>query len=134
MVHRIRLRHPWTLEHSTRSDLASRSDLGSHDTSSGDVSENATSPSHQITFTRRFNRPTGLTAEDRLGIEVIDPAGQLVSIELNNRTLRFDSTAEPICVDLGDTIEDHNELRIVLRRDDSSPELGEVNLRIESVD
>ncbi|WP_231602903.1 hypothetical protein [Neorhodopirellula pilleata] len=107
MVHRIRLRHPWTREACTVDD-------------------------HRVAFTRRFNRPTGLTTTDRLDVEMLGHVGQIVLIELNEQSLQSDTSAEPIRIDVRAAIRDHNELRIVLRRDGDWPELGEVSLRIES--
>ena len=107
LVHRIRLRHPWTLE-----PLA------------GD--------GNRMAFTRRFNRPTGLNVDDRLGFEMTNHVGQIVSIELNEQVLPFDSDTSPLRVDINELIQDHNQLRIVLRHDAHSPELGEVSLWIES--
>jgi len=128
MTHRIRLRHPWT-----REDLIGVDPRVSD--GQGDNHRKVPSPEwHQVAFTRRFNRPTGLTVEDRLGIEMSGHLGQIVAVQLNDQGLRFDPNDDVLRIDLNTTIQDHNEFRLVLRRDGCSPELGEVNLWIESVE
>lgn len=128
MAHRIRLRHPWM-----RDDLIGVDPRAGE--GQGDNDGETQSPAwHQVAFTRRFNRPTGLTAEDRLGIEMSGHLGQIVAVQLNEQGLRFDPTDEVLRVSLDTAIQDHNEFRIVLRRDGRVPELGEVNLWIESVE
>lgn len=87
---------------------------------------------HQITYSRRFNRPTGLTEADSIEIELVDQLGEIRSVELNQHLLDGDSSAGGQRVAINGAIEDHNELRIVLRHLGNAPSLGQVNLWITS--
>ncbi|SMP50038.1 hypothetical protein SAMN06265222_10331 [Neorhodopirellula lusitana] len=131
MPHRIRLRHPWTQQ--PHSESGADSDA-----------------KKQITFTRRFNRPTGLTANDSVELEVNAQQGTVDSIRLNATTLTsLDSTKQvpaktadnlnpsetvnqSIRVELSKHLEDHNELEVTLYMINGEPQLGEVILWIKS--
>lgn len=162
MAHRIRLRKPWTRHDFIgsplvannsidESDLASQSglentlvcevdvpdleDVGSERTDSL-ADDQQSGRAHQATYSRRFNRPSGMEVSDRMQLEVGQIAGRLVDIRINSKTIanftdnqrdaveRYDITAD---------LAEHNALEIEIQAGDGKPRLrGAVNLWIVS--
>ncbi|MCM2373879.1 hypothetical protein [Aporhodopirellula aestuarii] len=149
MPHRIRLRKPWTRHDRLCTDTNETScsrqvdvpDTGDPDTGDPEKRSVASSDAvHRADYCRRFNRPSGLHAGERVELEVGAVSGRLDDVRINSRSIFNDGEStrvhdekgrESVRFDLTDRLADHNELEIRLLCDGEAPRLvGAVNLWI----
>ncbi len=123
-MHTIRLRGPWQKVEGSDS-TATRVTVP--ETQHGDgLGESAT-------YKRNFNRPTGLTGQDRVSITISDWEGKLEQIAINDNVIEHDDK-RPLRAEITPHLELHNVLAITLAGGTDSPARlsGEVTLQIET--
>lgn len=88
-VHTIRLRRPWQKQFA-QSDLVDRIDVPETDATDSELSD-SDSPANaavmSATYTRRFNRPTGLDDTSQLRLRIDSWRGELQSLIVNDQEL-----------------------------------------------
>ena len=121
-VHTIRLRRPWQKQFD-----------GQTDSIRVDVPEADSVEASQLgiaTYQRQFNRPTGITPQTQVHLEIGQCRGTVHAITLNDHAL---NTSTPTTVDIGRRLEDHNRLTLRIGPDESGAParlIGPVNLLI----
>ncbi|NNE00659.1 MAG: hypothetical protein HKN47_25365 [Pirellulaceae bacterium] len=126
-AHVIRLRRPWTRCVAGGSE-STKIDVPEIDAAQSVISRStATTPSADVIYQRRFNRPSGLDADSQVQLRIETWQGNLVSVHLNDVPLDLANN-----IDITSQVRDHNLLSIQLApRDDQLPRLtGPVNLAI----
>lgn len=122
-MHTIRLRRPWL-----------RSVDGGSVADKVDVPDDAPIDAARVTYRRTFNRPTGLTTEDRVWLSIRRFTARSARVVLNERPIHQTRSHEPIRLEITTNLLAGNRLQIHLDADDDRPPAldGAVSLEIES--
>ncbi|WP_345683359.1 hypothetical protein [Novipirellula caenicola] len=128
-MHTIRLRYPWTKQQHSDSAEATRVNVPERDE---DV--DATESPRPTTYTRNFNRPTGIESNDRVWLRVTSWQGKLASLRIN--AIPQPIGTPPLEIELSDQWSLHNKIEIQLDPVDGHPVRldGEVTLEIDAGD
>ncbi|EMI17846.1 hypothetical protein RMSM_05199 [Rhodopirellula maiorica SM1] len=128
-MHTIRLRYPWTKQrHQDESD-ASRVNVPERDE---DVADDE-SPC-ATTYTRNFNRPTGIESDDRVWLRITRWQGTLVSLRINGQPQPIGTP--PLEIELSKQWAPHNQIEIQIDPAGGNPVRfdGDVTLEIQTGD
>ncbi len=119
-MHTIRLRYPWTRQ--ARSGESCRIDVPEPMEFASNIDE--------ATYSRRFNRPTGLEEGDRVWLRISSWQGTLTSLRLNETEQSIAGTH--IELDITEQMKLHNLIEIALSPSDTNQARldGEVTIEI----
>jgi hypothetical protein len=130
-THTIRLRHPW------EKTLRVRGPDATPLTETSTVRVNVPEPTenlsqHIAVYQRRFNRPTSLTSNCIVRLEVLSWQGELTSLSVNQTQLPVESSS--ISTEITGLLQAQNLIRIELHpRQDQLPQMtGAVRLVIQT--
>ncbi|TWU26337.1 hypothetical protein Pla52o_01900 [Novipirellula galeiformis] len=128
-MHTIRLRYPWSKQlHDGESD-ARRVNVPERDEDLSSAEQR-----HSTTYTRHFNRPTGIESGDRVALRITNWQGQLTSIRLNGK--EQPTGPPPLEIELTEQWDLHNQIELQLDPSGGVPVRldGEVTLEIRTSD
>lgn len=145
MSHRIRLRRPWTRITEIQTGVTRTEDRvdvpdapESDGIPAGDPADDAATA---VRYSRRFNCPSGLSADDRVFIQIGGWTGRLTDVSCNAHSQSILPSSPDVSqdcrVDVTDVIQPSNELQIRLSSTGTcvTPRLvGEVCVWIERLD
>ncbi|GAA4449811.1 hypothetical protein [Novipirellula rosea] len=128
-MHTIRLRYPWTKQRHQEDTGATRVNVPERDE---DVLA-AESPV-ATTYTRNFNRPTGIESDDRVWLRITSWQGKLASLRINGQPQP--TGTPPLEIELSDQWALHNKIEIQIDPVDGDPVRfdGDVTLEIQTGD
>ncbi len=128
-MHTIRLRYPWTKQRHQDGTDATRVNVPERDE---DVAR-AESPA-ATTYTRNFNRPTGIESDDRVRLRITSWQGKLASLRINGQPQS--AGTPPLEIELTDQWALHNKIEIQIDPIGGDPVRldGDVTLEIQTGD
>lgn len=129
-MHSIRLRKPWQ-----RTMAGVTESVEVPDESTEMPSASPVAGPTMVTYSRKFNTPTGLSQRTRVHLRISDWQGRWSVLTVNGNAFPVDDVVAPCQFDITDALSLHNELTIQLTECQMAPPSlsGEVVLLIEDL-
>ena len=133
-MHTIRLRYPWTKQRHQDEAVVAESAATRVNVPERDEDIDAADQPQTATYSRNFNRPTGIESDDRVWLRITSWHGKLTSLRING--IQQPTGRPPLEIELSDQWALYNKIEIQLDPSDGHPVRldGDVTLEIHTGD